>query len=147
METVRTFLWFPAGLVPSVLDHYESVFPSFKRGESWISDEYSTADFSIAGQPFLMMSMDSGPAFNDSISIMVEVETQAEVDSIWEKLTAEGEEIACGWCRDKFGVTWQVVPAGLREIMEHPDAEVRAHVHQVFRTMKKIVLADLLPTS
>ena len=81
--------------------------------------------------------------FNDSISLMIQVDGQAEVDRIYDAIVAEGEEIACGWCKDKWGVVWQIVPFQLRDWVEHSDPEVQQYAWQALRKMKKIVIDEL----
>lgn len=103
-----------------------------------------TAIFELAGQRF--MALDGGPIFkfNESVSFFVECEDQEEVDYFWERLTADGgEESVCGWLKDKFGLSWQIVPKRLGELMEDPDKEKAHRVANRMLKMKKIIIADL----
>ncbi len=97
----------------------------------------SGLSFELDGQKFT--ALNGGPAhkFNEAVSFVVRCETQAEVDYYWEKLTAGGEEIACGWLRDKFGLCWQITPSQLPSLVRHPKAM------QAMMKMKKIDLAEL----
>lgn len=144
LQKLQTFLWFQDGL-EDALDFYAKTF-----GDVVINDvnrgpdgSMFTADFLLFGRQFIGMCHPGGPRFNDSVSIMVQCADQAEIDRYWNALTAEGEEVACGWCRDRWGVTWQIVPANLRDFLGHPDADKREAINTRFRAMKKIVIAEL----
>ena len=93
--------------------------------------------FELDGQKFT--ALNGGPAyqFTEAISFLVRCDNQQEVDDYWEKLTAGGKEIQCGWLKDKFGITWQIVPARLPELIKNPKAM------QAMLGMKKINLAEL----
>jgi len=99
-----------------------------------------TMTFSLDGQEF--MALNGGPVFTFSpaISFMVNCETQEEVDRLWEKLTEGGQEEQCGWLKDKYGVSWQIVPTVLGELMSDPDAE---KVKRVTRAMLQMVKLDI----
>lgn len=143
---VQTFLWFQDGL-EEALAFYTATFGDVRINEMERMPDGTlfTADFHIFDREFIGMCMryDEGPRFNDSISIMIQCEDQAEIDRYWDAITAEGEAIACGWCRDKWGVTWQIVPRNLREFLGHPDAAKRDAINAHFRTMRKIVIDEL----
>ena len=141
---LKTFLWFGGGL-EEALAFYQSTFDdvqihSMNRNPEGV---LFTADFSMFGQEFIGMNWAGGPAFNDSISLSVNVDGQAEVDRIWSAITAEGREGQCGWCYDKWGLTWQVSPFQMRDWLMHPDVEVRGYADQQLRKMTKIVIEDL----
>jgi predicted 3-demethylubiquinone-9 3-methyltransferase (glyoxalase superfamily) len=99
-----------------------------------------TIEFEIAGQPFT--ALNGGPVFkfNEAISFQVQCETQAEVDYYWEKLSEGGDETAqqCGWLKDKYGVSWQVIPKGLGELIGDPDPERAQRATQAMLQMKKL---------
>lgn len=96
---------------------------------------YSKLQSSYAGPQF---------KFTEAISFVVDCEDQKEVDYYWEKLTADGgEESQCGWLKDKFGLSWQIVPRQLNELMADPDKEKADRVMQAMLKMKKIIIADL----
>ena len=102
-----------------------------------------TVDFELAGQHFT--ALNGGPEFKftEAISLLVNCETQDEVDELWTKLTAGGEESVCGWLKDKFGLSWQIVPTRLGELMSDEDT-VRANaVMQSMLQMRKIEIAEL----
>lgn len=100
-------------------------------------------NFQLEGQEFI--ALNGGPQFkfNEAISFLVDCETQEEVDDMWGKLTEGGEEGPCGWLKDKYGVSWQVVPTILNKLMSDPDPEKSQRVHQALRKMKKIEIAGL----
>jgi predicted 3-demethylubiquinone-9 3-methyltransferase (glyoxalase superfamily) len=103
------------------------------------------ADFRLEGQPFA--AMDSARqhdfTFNEAISFYVECETQGEVDALWEKLSAVPESEQCGWLKDQYGVSWQIIPKRLGELMNDPDPEKSGRVLEAMLQMKKIDVAQL----
>ena len=102
-----------------------------------------TVDFILDGSKF--MGLNGGPefAFNESISFVVHCDNQEEIDYYWNKLTEGGQEVQCGWLKDKFGVSWQVVPVILLEMIKDPDREKADRVMKAFMPMKKFDLAKL----
>jgi predicted 3-demethylubiquinone-9 3-methyltransferase (glyoxalase superfamily) len=104
-----------------------------------------TVAFELNGQPFT--ALNGGPVFkfNEAISLQVNCETQEEIDYYWEKLSAGGDEKAqqCGWLKDKYGVSWQIVPAALSEMASDPDPAKSGRVMEAILKMKKINLAEL----
>lgn len=141
---LKTFLWFNE-VLDEALDFYKRTFSDFQVTSENRNDHgrLFTADFRIHAHEFIAMNWPGGPEFNDAISLSLNVDTQEESDRLWEALTAEGKEIGCGWCADKFGLVWQVSPKGMREWLEHNDPEVRAYANEKLRTMKRIVVDDL----
>jgi predicted 3-demethylubiquinone-9 3-methyltransferase (glyoxalase superfamily) len=102
-----------------------------------------TVEFELEGQKFV--GLNGGPQFkfSEAISFQVFCETQAEVDHFWSKLTAGGEEGPCGWLKDKFGLSWQVVPTVLIEMLKGPDAKKSQRVTKAFLQMKKFDIEAL----
>jgi predicted 3-demethylubiquinone-9 3-methyltransferase (glyoxalase superfamily) len=102
-----------------------------------------TVDFELNGQKFV--ALNGGPMyeFNAAISIMIECADQAEVDYYWERLTEGGQEIACGWLVDKYGVSWQVVPSMFLDMVNNSDPETAARVTSAMLTMKKFDIAAI----
>jgi predicted 3-demethylubiquinone-9 3-methyltransferase (glyoxalase superfamily) len=102
-----------------------------------------TAIFELDGQRF--MALDGGPyfKFNEAISFYVECEDQAEVDHFWERLSAVPESEQCGWLKDKFGLSWQIVPRQLGQLLEDPNRKKALAATNAMLQMKKIVVADL----
>jgi predicted 3-demethylubiquinone-9 3-methyltransferase (glyoxalase superfamily) len=100
--------------------------------------------FELAGQPFL--ALNGGPEYKltEAVSFMVSCEDQAEVDSFWKALTSDGgEEGPCGWCKDKFGLSWQIVPTALPRLLTDPDPERAQRAMQAMMGMKKLDVAEL----
>ncbi len=102
-----------------------------------------TSTFQLNGQDF--MALNGGPAFKftEAISFFVSVETQEEVDELWEKLTDGGEESQCGWLKDKFGLSWQIIPNALGELMGDSDPEKSQRVMNAMLKMNKIEISEL----
>ena len=142
---LKTFLWFP-GNMDQALAFYSETFEDFKLHSSNKPDPMGstfTADFSIYGHDFIGMNWPGGPAFNDAISLSLNVDGQDEVDRLWDAITAKGKPGRCGWCTDEFGVTWQVSPIQMREHLENPDREKAEYANQALMKMTKIIIDDL----
>lgn len=107
------------------------------------SGDCDVVSFELAGQPFMAIS--AGPLFqfNESISFMVNCKTQDELDYYWERLSADPEAEQCGWLKDKYGLSWQVVPSRLGELMQGGSEEQIARVTQALLPMKKLDIAEL----
>ncbi|MEN9608350.1 MAG: hypothetical protein RLZZ06_281 [Actinomycetota bacterium] len=140
---LKTFLWFP-GNMQEALDFYVAELGAVIHGENRPGGKLFTADFSIAGHSFLGMNWPGGPDFNDSISLSLNVDGQEDVDRYWDAITREGEPGQCGWCKDKWGVTWQVSPIQMRDYLESPDPEVATYANEALMKMSKIVIADFV---
>src|SRR6266571_9037972 len=139
MTSITPFLWFDNN-VPEAVAFYKSVFPNAKV--ETVSD--FMAVFELEGQRF--NALNGGPMyrFNEAVSFFISVETQGEVDYFWSRLTADGgEESKCGWLKDKFGLSWQVIPKALGRYLGDPDRTKANRVMQAMMGMKKIVIADL----
>ena len=102
-----------------------------------------TVPFQLNGQDFV--ALNGGPLFKftEAVSFVVNCETQEEVDYFWEKLTEGGDEAQCGWLKDKFGLSWQVVPTAMGKLFSSPDPEKTNRVMKAMLQMKKLVIADL----
>jgi len=100
-------------------------------------------EFEIDGQTFTALNGGPNFKFNEAISLQVHCETQAEVDYFWSKLTQGGEEGPCGWLKDKYGLSWQVVPAAIPKMMTDADPAKSARVMNAFMKMKKLDIATL----
>jgi predicted 3-demethylubiquinone-9 3-methyltransferase (glyoxalase superfamily) len=143
-----------AGRAEEAIDFWVSVFNDSKRGATarygpdQAPDKEGTimfADFRIEGQWFAAMDS-AGPhafSFNEAVSLMVSCENQGEIDFYWERLSAVPEAEQCGWLKDRFGISWQVVPAELDRMMSRGTPEQQARVTQAFLQMKKFDLARL----
>lgn len=139
MTTITPFLWFDNN-VPDAVAFYKSVFPNAKI--ETVND--FMAVFELEGQRF--NALNGGPRykFNEAVSFFIGVETQEQVDYFWTRLTADGgAESNCGWLKDKFGLSWQVVPTALGRYLGDHDRGKANRVMQAMMQMKKIVIADL----
>ncbi len=137
--TITPFLWFDNN-VPEAVDFYTSVFPDAKI--EFKSD--FMAVFEIQGQRFY--ALNGGPKFKftEAVSFFISVDTQEEVDRYWNKLIADGgEESMCGWLKDKFGLSWQVIPRKLMELQSSPDRAAAERSQNAMLKMRKIIIADL----
>jgi predicted 3-demethylubiquinone-9 3-methyltransferase (glyoxalase superfamily) len=149
MDAFTTCLWFDTK-GEEAANYYAGIFPNssvgkvtpYPHGER--AGQTMTVDFVLNGSKFI--ALNGGPAFtfNESISFMVSCDDQAEVDRHWTALTEDGgEESRCGWLKDKYGVSWQIVPTRLEELLSSGDPEQAQRVTQALFQMKKIVIADL----
>ena len=127
---------------------YASVFPDSKITNVTTLHDTPTGDadivsFELFGQPFMAIS--AGPLFkfNESISFMVYCETQEEIDRYWDKLSADPAAEQCGWLKDKYGLSWQIVPTKMDELLTKGTEEQMARVTQAFLPMKKLDIAEL----
>ena len=117
-------------------------------GEPGVKGKMFTATFHLEGQEF--MGLNGGPnhPHTDAISFFVKCDTQQEVDHYWEKLTADGgQEIQCGWLKDKFGISWQIIPGILGQLLGNPDAAKAQRAMQAMMKMKKLDIAALQAAS
>jgi predicted 3-demethylubiquinone-9 3-methyltransferase (glyoxalase superfamily) len=150
MQKITPFLWFDKN-AEEAMNFYVSIFknskvisvsryPDGSRGEPGM---VMTATFQLDGQE--IMALNGGPdfKFNEAISFFVTCDTQEEVDSYWNQLSAGGEEVQCGWLKDKFGLSWQIVPTALGELLGDPDPVKAQRVMQAMLQMKKIDVAGL----
>lgn len=144
-------LWFPMNAEEAV-DFYVSVFPNSSIGfvshygpdSPGPEGTVMTIDFTLDGNRFTAINGGDQFPFTEAVSFLVECPTQDEVDRYWDALTADGgEEIQCGWLKDRFGLSWQIVPEGFEAMMTDPDPERVQRAMQAMFGMKKLVLADL----
>jgi predicted 3-demethylubiquinone-9 3-methyltransferase (glyoxalase superfamily) len=146
-QKITPFLWFEkeAG---DAARFYESVFKDAEITNESIMENTPSGTVEIytvklLGQAFTLMSAGPFMKINAAISFVIDCKDQEEVDYYWDKLSAVPEAEQCGWCTDKFGVTWQVVPSVLDEYLSDPDKEKVARVTQAFLQMKKFDIAGL----
>ena len=138
MTTVTPFLWFD-NQAEEAAKFYISVFNNAKI----ISLNPMFVEMEIEGQRLQLLN--GGPVykFNEAISLFVNVETQEDVDRLWGKLIEGGSEGECGWLKDKYGLSWQIVPHKLRELLFDSDKVKAGRVMQAMLKMKKIIISDL----
>jgi predicted 3-demethylubiquinone-9 3-methyltransferase (glyoxalase superfamily) len=142
-----------AGKAKEAMEFYAGIFPqssvdmiaTYEKGEGDSEDLIKHARFTLAGQHFMAMDS-SGPhefTFNEAISFIVNCDTQEEIDRYWSALSAVPESEQCGWLKDKYGVSWQIVPTAMNEMMTSGDKEAMVRVTQAFLKMKKFDIATL----
>ena len=149
-DKVKTFLWYD-NQAEEAAQLYTSLIPNSRVTKVTKYDNadptgntVTIVDFELAGRQFV--AMNAGPMFkfNESISIMVDCEDQAEVDRYWNALTADGgEESMCGWLKDKYGLSWQIVPKVLDDLLADPDPERAGRAMQAMLSMQKLDIAGL----
>jgi predicted 3-demethylubiquinone-9 3-methyltransferase (glyoxalase superfamily) len=145
-----TCLWFDTEAEQAV-DFYTGVFPGSKLGAVHRYTEAGPGpagavmliEFELNGQKFAALNGGPEHTFNEAISIVVPCGDQAEVDYYWDRLSAGGREIACGWLKDRYGLCWQIVPAAFLEMISDPDREKAARVTQAMFGMTKLDIAEL----
>jgi predicted 3-demethylubiquinone-9 3-methyltransferase (glyoxalase superfamily) len=150
MQKITPFLWFDSK-AEEAMNFYVSVFKNSKVvGVSRYGDagpgpkgSVMTATFELDGQRFI--ALNGGPTFSftPAISLFVNCETQQEVDDLWAKLSAGGREDRCGWLQDKYGLSWQIIPSTLMDLMQDKDPEKSKRVMQAMLQMVKIDIAGL----
>ena len=150
MQKITPFLWFDNN-AEQAMNFYVSIFKNSKvvsvsrYGETGPGPKGTlmTATFQLEGQEF--MALNGGPhfKFTEAISLFVNCETQEEVDEFWEKLSEGGVESRCGWLKDKYGLSWQIVPTVLGEMMQDKDPENSKRVMEAMLQMDKIDIKAL----
>lgn len=149
-QKITPFLWFD-GNAEEAMNFYVSVFKDaeagnvsrFGEGGPAPAGTVLTASFTLFGQEFV--ALNGGPEFKftEAVSFLIDCKNQEEIDYYWNRLTEGGEESVCGWLKDKFGLSWQVVPGRLMELIQDEDPEKANRVMQAFRQMVKIDIAEL----
>jgi len=151
-QKLTSFFWFENDL-REVIAYYQGIFN--REGQSHFEEvthnvmldmpgqkvELSTVK--IFGNTYHFMGAKRYVDFNDSISLMITTEDQEETDYYWDAFTKDGAESACGWCKDKYGLSWQITPKKLMELNSSSDKDVASYAMQQMMGMKKIVIKDL----
>ena len=150
MPRITPNLWFDTQALEAA-EFYVSIFPNSSIGEITHYIEGSpgpagavqTVNFTLDGQPFT--GINGGPqfTFSEAVSLLIDCADQAELDHYWEKLTDGGEPVQCGWLRDRYGLSWQVVPAGWEAMMNDPDPDRVARATAAMLGMVKLNIAAL----
>ena len=145
MRKITPFLWFD-NQAEEATNFYVSVFKNSRVGSITCYGDAGpgprgsvmSVSFELDGQPF--MALNGGPLFHftEAISMFVNCEGQQEVDELWEKLSAGGEKGRCGWLKDKYGLSWQIVPSGLMDALNHKDPQKASRAMQAMLKMDKI---------
>jgi len=150
-QRIVTNLWFDKNALEAA-EFYCSVFPNSKIVDCLYYNEANpdrvgtvlTVNFELDGQ--LYTGINGGPEFkfDEAISLLVNCENQEEIDYYWAKLLDGGEEVVCGWLRDKYGLSWQISPIQIEELLKDADNEKKKRVSEKMYGMKKLIIKDLL---
>lgn len=150
MQKITPFLWFDNN-AEEAMNFYLSVFKNSKKGMITLYGKLGpgpegtvmSVTFQLEGQEFF--ALNGGPvySFTPAISMFVDCKTQEEVDNFWEKLSDGGRKDRCGWLTDKFGLSWQIVPTVLNEMLRDPDPVKAQRVMQAMLQMEKLIIKDL----
>ena len=150
MPAISPFLWFDAE-AEEAAKHYTSIFPNSRitevthYGSAGPRDAGTvmTVAFELDGQRFVALNGGPDFTFNEAVSFAVSCETQAEVDEYWRQLSDGGEEGPCGWLKDRYGLSWQIVPKRLMELLTDPDQERAQRAMAAMLKMVKIQIDEL----
>jgi predicted 3-demethylubiquinone-9 3-methyltransferase (glyoxalase superfamily) len=150
MQKIITFLWFDSQ-AEEAAQFYTSLFDDsrivsvarYGEGGPGPAGRAMTVKVELAGQEFL--ALNGGPhfRFNEAISLLVDCESQEEVDELWAKLTEGGEPSRCGWLKDRYGLSWQIIPTALPELLTDPDPARAQRAMQAMLGMQKIEIDEL----
>ncbi|HEU5416020.1 MAG TPA: VOC family protein [Candidatus Angelobacter sp.] len=143
MKKITPFLWFDTQ-AEEAMNHYVSIFKNSKvLNVNRAGGKVLTVTFELDGQQFI--GLNAGPQFKftEAVSFLVNCETQEEVDDFWDKLSQGGEKGRCGWLKDKFGLSWQIVPSALSRLMSDPNPKKSKAVFEAMMKMNKIEISDL----
>ncbi|HEY3818780.1 MAG TPA: VOC family protein [Polyangiaceae bacterium] len=150
MSKISPFLWFNSEAEEAAM-FYVSLFDNsrilkvarYGKAGPRPAGTVMTVQFQLAGEDFVALNGGPGHPFTEAVSFSVSCRTQSEVDELWQKLSSGGEEGPCGWVRDRYGLSWQIVPTVLPELLSDPDPEKATRVMQAMFTMKKLDIARL----
>lgn len=149
-QKITTFFWFDQQALEAA-EFYTSLFPNshiddiayYTEGSRGEAGRVMTVSFTLDGVSYT--ALNGGPVyhFTPAVSMVVSCENQAEVDYFWDKLGEKGEYVECGWLTDRFGLSWQVVPTALMNLLKNSDPEKAGRVTQAMLKMKKLIISDL----
>ena len=154
-QRITPNLWFD-GNAQEAVEYYVSVFPNssitatshyptegLADFQQELAGQVLTIEFELDGSSFVAINAGSEFKFNEAVSFSVACKDQDEIDYYWEKLSHVPENEQCGWCKDKFGLSWQVVPDNIDQRMTGPDGSYNPRAFQAMMQMKKLIIADL----
>jgi predicted 3-demethylubiquinone-9 3-methyltransferase (glyoxalase superfamily) len=151
MSKITPFLWYPKE-AEEAAKFYASIFPNSRvvrvtvmqsESPSGPPGSVKVVEFTLFGQPFIAMSAGPLDPFNHAVSFVVNCDDQAEVDRYWNALLAGGTAEQCGWLKDRYGLSWQIVPTVLGELMSSPDKAASKRASDAMMTMVKLDIAAL----
>ncbi|MPY84761.1 MAG: VOC family protein [Actinophytocola sp.] len=151
MQKITPFLWF-VDQAEQAAEYYTSIFPDsrivdisyYNEAGPGTPGKVMTVTLELAGQRFVALNGGPHDEFNDAISLAVDCASQQEVDELWDKLTADGgRPVACGWLKDRYGVSWQIIPSPLLELVNDPDPERAMRVTKAMLGMTKLDIESL----
>jgi predicted 3-demethylubiquinone-9 3-methyltransferase (glyoxalase superfamily) len=155
LQKIVPNLWFD-GNAQEAVDFYVSVFPDSKINQTVyypfenladfqkdMAGKVLTINFELGDQEFTAINASPEFKFNEAVSFAVSCKDQDEIDYFWENLSVVPESEQCGWCKDKYGLSWQIVPANMDELMSSPDGSANSKAFGILMDMKKIVIAGL----
>jgi predicted 3-demethylubiquinone-9 3-methyltransferase (glyoxalase superfamily) len=151
-ETIATCLWFERGQAREAAEFYAATFPNSHVGPHHASpSDYPAGkqgdelmvEFTVLGTPFLGLNGGPHAAFNDAVSFQVYTDSQEETDRYWNAIVSDGQESQCSWCKDKFGLSWQIVPRVLLDAIRDPDQAAAKRAMEAMMGMKKIDIAAI----
>lgn len=144
MKKITPFLWFDTQ-AEEAMNFYISIFKNAKvlNVTPGPNGKASSVAFELEGQELIAYNAGPHYKFNEAISLFVDCKTQAEVNELWAKLSEGGEEGRCGWLKDKFGLSWQIIPSALGQLMGDPDAAKAKRVMEAMLKMNKIDIQAL----
>ena len=159
VQKITPNLWFD-GNAKEAVDFYTSVFPdgatistTYYPNEGLLDFQQPlagkelTVEFTLGGMTFVAINAGPEFTFNESVSFSIACKDQAEIDYFWDKLSRVPESEQCGWCKDQFGLSWQVVPENITELMNNPDGSYSPAAFQAMMQMKKLDIAELQKAS
>jgi predicted 3-demethylubiquinone-9 3-methyltransferase (glyoxalase superfamily) len=153
VSKLQTMLWFDNGEARQAAEFYAATFPDSHVGDgnaspadnpSTRAGEEITVAFTVCGQPFIGLNGGSTFKPNEAVSFMVQTDSQEETDRYWNAIVGNGgQESACGWCKDRWGFSWQITPRALLEAMADPDRAAAKRAMEAMMTMRKIDIAAI----
>ncbi len=150
MQKIYPYLWFDKNL-KEIISYYQSIFPDMEVTMNQTlsgspSGDVESALMTIKGQKFGLMAAGPMFKFTEAISLVINCDTQEEIDYYWEKLSTVPESEQCGWCKDKYGLSWQICPTEMEQMMITGTKEQVARLAEAFMPMKKLDMAQLRDT-
>lgn len=151
LTNLTTYLWFD-GNAREAAEFYVNLFPQSELGSvshypddaPHLPGQVLVAEFQIFGRAFAILNGGPGFPHSEAVSFQIACDTQEDVDRLWDALIADGGEASrCGWCKDRFGISWQVIPRALGELLGDSDPAVSGYAMNQMMQMGKIVIADL----